>query len=120
MSINKQYFFSVMILSILGLSFVTTSIYADSEQMNETLVRIIHQLQAIKPLIAKAEEEQPQNPRVNVHFDRFQDADGKWHNGLRQDVDDIEQSLKQIVNQAGIEPRRYSSMKDDFIESPHE
>ena len=48
-----------MILVMIGLSCVTTLIYANSEQMNETLVRIIHQLQAIKPLIAKAEEEQP-------------------------------------------------------------
>lgn len=120
MLIKRHHFFSVVILSAIGLLCATTPIYANSEQMNETLVRIIHQLQAIKPLIAKAEEEQPQNPRVKVHFDRFQDANGEWHNGLLQDITEIEQALKQIVNQEGIEPRSYSSMKDDFINSPSE
>lgn len=107
-----------IILSIFLLfisAFYFDSALANEEQMKETLVRIIDQLESLKPLIAEAAREQPSNPRVKVNFDRFKGADGKWHNGLRQDINNIQNALIQVVNKEGVEPRNVSPINDDFI-----
>ena len=99
----------------ISLIFITPQVQASDEQAKETLVRIIQQLHNIKPLISKAQREQSPNLRIKVHFDRFKGADGRWHNGLRQDVDSIQQALVRIVNQESIEPRNFEPIGDDFI-----
>jgi RAQPRD family integrative conjugative element protein len=93
----------------------TSPAWADDAQMKETLVRIINQLQSIKPFIAKAKREEPINPRIKMHFERFIGADGKAHNGLREDVDAIQDALIAIVNKESIEPRSFTPINDDFI-----
>jgi len=113
----------LVFLFIVGLSvlsalfiFIISPAQACDAQMKETLVRIINQLQNIKPLISKAQREQSENPRIKVHFDRFKGVDGKWHNGLRQDIDSIQQALIRIVNQESVEPRNFNPINDDFID----
>ena len=43
--------------------------FATESQMKDTLVEIINQLQAAKLLINQAQNEQPTNPRIEIHFD---------------------------------------------------
>lgn len=89
---------------------------ADNEQMNEVLVKIIRQLQAVKPLINEAENAQEKNPRIKVHFDSWIDTSGNKHNGLRQDIEAIQTALVHIVNSETIEPRVYKPIQGDFVE----
>ena len=106
---------NVSLIVLISTVFVVQQAQANDAQMKETLVRIINQLQNIKPLISKAQREQSSNPRIKVHFDRFKGADGKWHNGLRQDIDSIQQALIRIVNQESVEPRNFKPIGDDFV-----
>jgi RAQPRD family integrative conjugative element protein len=110
--------FKLIALSLSSLMIVTTS-FANDEQMRESIVQIINQIQAIKPLINKAEHEQSSNPRIKIHFDQFSDGKGKIHNGLRQDLSDIQDALIQSINRETVEPRRFNPLKDDFVGSDH-
>lgn len=107
--------FSLMIFLSVFSSMPAQAEEASDAQMKETLVRIINQLQSIKPLISQAKREQSANPRIKVHFDRFKGADGKYHNGLWQDVDEMQQALILIVNQESIEPKTFQAMSDDYV-----
>jgi RAQPRD family integrative conjugative element protein len=103
---------------LLTLACSTTSL-ADDEQMKENLVKIINQLQAIKPLIYQAEKSQIDNPRVKIHFDSWIDGNGVKHAGLRNDVEAIQQSLIAAINQESVEPRIYQPIKNDFVGQKH-
>jgi RAQPRD family integrative conjugative element protein len=103
-------------MTLLLLLFFSGLSYADNAQMNEALVGIIRQLQAIKPLINRAKNAQTKNPRIKVHFDSWIDGDGKKHNGLRQDIEAIQTALVNIVNGEKIEPRVYKTIQGDFID----
>lgn len=89
-------------------------LYANTDQMKITLVKIINQLQAIKPLINQAKTQQDVHPREKINFDVWQDNAGKTHNGLRQDIEAIQHSLIMSINQKNTEPRIYKPIKGDF------
>src|SRR5688572_17770831 len=84
--------------------FMTSSLYANNEQMNESLVKIIHELDAIMPLMDEAQQEQDKNTLAQFHFDDFKDVNGVKHEGLREDILSIRQSLINEVNNAPLEP----------------
>lgn len=100
-------------ISILLLCIGTVA-FATDAQMKDTLVKIVNQLQAIKPLINQAQQEQSQNPRIKIHFDTWKDAKGKKHNGLRQDIEQIQQALITAVNGESVEPRSFAPIGNDF------
>lgn len=99
--------------------FLSHVAFADDAQMKEEFVKIINQLEAIKPLLNEAERVQPPDPRVKVHFDSWIDANGVTHAGLREDIQRIQTALVHAVNRNSIEPRRYQLIKDDFIGQDH-
>lgn len=105
-------------IAILLLVFMP-ALYADQAQMDATLVKMINQLEAMKPLIRQAKQEQPANPRYRIHFDRWQDLHGQWHNGLRQDIESIQHALIAAVNRPAIAPRTYTPIKGDFVGHGH-
>jgi RAQPRD family integrative conjugative element protein len=102
-------------LLVVGSILVGHLVFADDAQMKESLVKIIHQLEAIKPLLNEAERAQPFNTRIKIHFGSWIDANGTRHLGLRQDILTIQKALLHAVNQESIEPRVYQSIKNDFI-----
>jgi len=113
---NKANVFLLQTILIVLITLTPFTItFATEAEMHATLVRIVQQLQSIKPLISLAESQQPANPRTKVHFNRFKDSNGHWHNGLRQDIDAIQKALEEIVNKESIEPRVYQPINDDFI-----
>lgn len=111
----KQYFKKIVCI---GSILLFTSCYADDAQMKETLTQMIEQLQALKPLITKAEQAQPNNPRITIHFDSWIDYQGHQHNGLRQDINVIQAGLIAAVNRQNIEPRHYAAINNDFVGTP--
>ncbi len=102
-----------LVLGLMGVA------QADNAQMKTTLVKIINQLETIKPLVTQAKREQTANPRVKIHFDRWQDGQGHWHNGLRQDIETIQGALVQAVNQQNHEPRVIAPLSGDFVGGDH-
>lgn len=78
------------------------------------LLQIINQLEAIKPLILAAKKEQLPNLRLQFHYTAYYD-DGKKHNGLLEDINEIEQGIKEKLSQSSMEPHRFIPIKGDYI-----
>lgn len=91
---------------------------ASQELLNEQLVRIINQLNAIKPIIKEAERYQPENAPVGLHLKAFKGADNQMHNGVFEDVELIKQGLIAYLNKPLIAPKKVSPIEGDFIETP--
>ena len=106
----------LLLLMIILIGFSSTAL-ADQAQMNETLVRLVNQLDAMIPLIEQAQREQPENTRFTFQFEKFDDSDGLTHNGLKDDVLAIRQALIDQINQPLSDPDTIPPIKDDFIGS---
>lgn len=100
---------------LMGLFCVFSIVHADTEQMNETLLRIVNQLDAILPLIDEAERQQSQNERFMFHFSQYEGSDGKIHEGLREDVMSMKEALIQQMNAPAVDPDTVSPINNDFI-----
>lgn len=90
--------------------------YADNAQMNATLVQLINQINAMMPLIDAAEKQQDKTAPMQFHYDTFIDANGIQHNGLRQDLLTIRQSLINEINQPPLAPRTIIPLQLDYVE----
>lgn len=103
------------ILSLL-LCFLSAASFADDEKLNETLVRIINQINAIQPLLDEAKKEVNPTARIRLHIDAFEGSDGKKHPGLRNDLLSIRNSLIDYINHPVIAPRHIEPLAMDFIQ----
>jgi RAQPRD family integrative conjugative element protein len=92
--------------------------FCDEEQMKISLVKIVNQLEAIKPLITQAEGEQSQNPTMMIHFEDWTDSEG-LHHGLRTDLNEMQQGLLEAINQESNDPRTLPSLQGDFVRGRH-
>lgn len=108
---------SMASLLALGVFFSLSSIHADQAQMQAQLVQVIEQLQQIKPLIAAAYAEEPVNLRDQVHLKAFIGSDGQMHNGVSEDLDQLQAGIEQIINQPQIDPKTYAPISGDYVGS---
>ncbi|KTD23934.1 hypothetical protein [Legionella maceachernii] len=102
----------LLLILLIGMSF---SSVAANEELNQTLVRVIQQLNALMPLLDEAQTEIKPNERIQLHIESFEGADGKMHAGLRDDVLLIRDSLIDYINQPIIEPKIIPPLPLDFI-----
>jgi hypothetical protein len=98
---------------MLSLSLITA--HANDEALNQTLVRIINQLNAIMPLLDEAKTEIEPNTRIQLHVEAFEGTDGKTHPGLRNDLLSIRNALIDYINKPAIEPKTIKPLALDFI-----
>lgn len=105
----------VVLMVMLG---VCINVSADNQKhFNETLVQIINQLNAIKPLIEKARIYQNKNKRVQLHLTSFKGVDGQPHNGLSEDLNEIKQGIVAYLNKPAIEPKKIMPLENDFVDA---
>lgn len=97
---------------------VSHSVFAVNELLDEQLVRIINQLNAIKPIIKEAERYQSDKEPVKLHLKAFKGADDKMHNGVSEDIDLIKKGLIAYLNKPAVAPKKVLPIEGDFIESP--
>ena len=93
----------------------TATTYASDAALNQTLVRIINQINAVMPLLDEAQQEIEPNTRIQLHIDTFEGSDGKQHAGLRQDLLFIRNALIDYINKPAIEPKTIKPLALDFI-----
>jgi len=93
----------LVLVAIVGLSSVNT--FADTAQENTTLSRISNILNAVYPLIAKAQKEADPNTRVKFRYD--------W---LQKDIQAIQSGIAERINASKIEPRAIQPLKTHYIE----
>lgn len=89
--------------------------YATDEELNNTLVRVINQINAILPLLDEAKTEITPNARVQLHIDAFEDSDGTQHPGVRDDLLSIRNGLVDYINKPAIEPKTVKPLALDFV-----
>ena len=102
------------LLLILMLSLPLVS-HASEEALNQTLVRVINQINAVIPLLDEAQSEIEPNTRIQLHIESFEGADGKTHAGLRNDLLAIRNALIDYINKPAIEPKTIKPLSLDFI-----
>ena len=105
----KRFFLLLMVT----LSSITA--HASDEALNQTLVRVINQINAVMPLLDEAKTEVEPNARITLHIDIFEGADGKPHEGLRDDLLSIRNALIDYINKPVIAPKTIQPLALDFI-----
>ena len=103
-----------IIAGLFGL--MSFSLHADTDALNETLVRVINQINAIQPLLDKAKTETSPNDRIQLHVEAFEGSDGKKHSGLRGDLISMRNALIDYINHPVIAPRVIEPLEMDFIQ----
>ena len=91
------------------------SAFADNAQMQQTLVCMINQIDALFPLIDKAKAEQDSGARVQFHFDSWVDNNGVQHDGFRQSMLAMREALVDEMRQTNLTPQSIQPMNDDFV-----
>jgi len=92
--------------------------HADDASLNETLVRIINQINAIQPLLDEAKLALDPHQRIQFHVEAFEGPDGKQHPGLRADLLNIRNALIDVINHPVIAPRVIEPLALDFTSKP--
>ena len=105
---------------ILPLILLVTSftLHANNPNLNETLVRIINQINAIMPLLDEAKSELNPHERIQLQIDNFKDAQGQQHAGVREDLLMIRNGLIDYINQPVVAPRKVKPLNNDFVRKP--
>lgn len=105
----------IIILCLLFTCFLSIRTFASEYLEDVYLVQIINQLESLKPLIIAAKNEQPNNLRIKFHYTSYRDASNKLHNGILEDINEIEKGIKEKLNQTSNEPRRFMPIKGDYV-----
>ena len=103
---------------IIFLLFINISGHASNSVLNETLVRIINQINAITPLLDEAKSELNHQDRIQLHIENFIDSKGLRHAGVRDDLLMIRNGLIDYINKPIIAPTKVKSLKNDFVSKP--
>jgi RAQPRD family integrative conjugative element protein len=87
---------------IIGLS-VTSAALADADAEREALAKIIHELNALEPLIKQAEANAVEDARIRFRYD--------W---LRQDLKQIKDGIQSHINSPRAQPRSFPPLRGDY------
>ncbi len=80
------------------------------------LTQMINQLNALKPLIIAANKEQENDLRVKFHYVSYRDSNGNIHNGLLEDINEIQNGIQAKLNRTINEPHHFQSIKGDYLD----
>ena len=97
------------------LSCFSMSSFANDAALNDTLVRIINQLNATLPLLDEAQDQITKNSRIQLHINAFEGPDGKTHPGVRQDILSIRNALIGFINKPALAPKTIQPLALDYI-----
>ena len=111
----KHFLTVVGIVMMLSLSCLSRS-EANTAQRNAVLLQVIDQLNAIKPLLAKAATAQTPDAAKRVHFYHWCEANGKCHSGVQEDIQAIIAGLTQAISATPSSPRKIVPMTGDFLQ----
>lgn len=93
----------VLIAGLLGAALPVQFAVADADGERAALAKIIHELQAIDPLITEAASQANPDARVRFQYD--------W---LRQDLDRIRLGIQEHIDAPRSEPRTFPPLRGDY------
>jgi len=86
-----------------GLVFGSPQTLADPDAEREALARLIHEIEALEPVIAAAESQATPDARIRFRYD--------W---LRQDLERIRAGVQEHIDAPRNEPRKVSPLRGDY------
>ena len=93
----------VLILGLLGTGLPVQFAVADVDGERAALARIVHELQAIEPLITEATSQANPDARIRFQYD--------W---LRQDLHRIRIGIHEHIDTPRSEPRTFPPLRGDY------
>jgi RAQPRD family integrative conjugative element protein len=105
----------IIIAIAVALLLTVNSVFSSEEKENMYLIQILNQLDTLKPLVIAASKEQPENLREKFHYIAFKDQNGKSHNGLIEDINELIKGIQEKVRREGEEPHVFQAIKGDYI-----
>ncbi len=105
----------LIVITLLSFSLIFLNAQASERQERIYLIQIINQLNAIKPLVIAASLQQPKTNRIQFHYSHYLDKNHKRHNGLAEDLNQIEMSIQNKLNGIPTEPSVLPLIKGDYI-----
>lgn len=87
----------------LAFLFSFSSVYADTDAEREALARLIHEINAVAPLMEIAESQANPDARIRFRYD--------W---LRQDLERIRDGIQQHIDAPRTEPRMFPPLRGDY------
>ncbi|MCB1863578.1 MAG: RAQPRD family integrative conjugative element protein [Gammaproteobacteria bacterium] len=94
-------FTHLLFLGLIGTALPIQFVNADGER--ELLARIVHEIEAIEPLIRQAASQANPDARIRFQYD--------W---LRQDLDQIQQGIQEHIDTPRAEPRSFPPLRGDY------
>lgn len=94
---------------------MSTVSFGSEVELNNTLIRVINQINATLPILDEAQNEIEPNARIKLHIDTFIGADNKQHPGVRNDLIQIRNALIDYINKPAIEPKTVKPLALDFV-----
>lgn len=89
--------------SFVGLLVLSSAALADPDAEREALARLIHEIEALEPLIATAESQASPDARIRFRYD--------W---LRQDLERIRAGIQEHIDAPRTEPRPFPPLRGDY------
>ena len=83
--------------------FTFAAVWADADAEREALARLIHELEALAPLIERAETQANPDARIRFRYD--------W---LRRDLDRIQSGIQAHIDAPRTEPRPFPPLRGDY------
>ena len=93
----------VLLAGILAAVVPLHLVRADAAGERESLARVIHELQAIEPLLRAAQSQANPDARVRFRYD--------W---LRQDLQRLRLGLQEHINAPRAQPRSFPPLRGDY------
>ena len=92
-----------LVLGLLATSLPIQFAVADADGERAALARIVHELEAIEPLITGAASQANPDARIRFQYD--------W---LRQDLDRIHRGVQEHIDAPRSEPRNFPPLRGDY------
>ncbi|MDZ7752987.1 MAG: RAQPRD family integrative conjugative element protein [Gammaproteobacteria bacterium] len=92
-----------VLAAFVGLLLLGNTALADPDAEREALARLIHEFEALKPLIATADSQSSPDARIRFRYD--------W---LRQDLERIRTGIREHINVPRNEPRTFPPLRGDY------
>ncbi len=93
----------ILILGLIGTTLPVQFALADADGERAALARIVHELQAIQPLIKEAASQANPDARIRFQYD--------W---LRQDLHRIRIGIQEHIDTPRSEPRTFPPLRGDY------
>lgn len=102
---NAKYHSRIIMFVVLTVGYLLlgSAVSADPDAEREALARLIHEIEALAPLIETAESQASPDTRIRFRYD--------W---LRQDLERIRAGIQEHIDAPRTEPRTFPPLRGDY------